>query len=191
MNLRISIHAPAWGATIVQAMQPTPIDHFNPRARVGRDRKEKGKWQSTTYFNPRARVGRDNYGGGWCMTDSISIHAPAWGATCSQRARPPYLPFQSTRPRGARRHIFYIETGSSPFQSTRPRGARPRGFAVCSTTNDFNPRARVGRDRRRSPLLTPLGHFNPRARVGRDPAVAHLPFGGTDFNPRARVGRDE
>jgi len=36
--------------------------------------------------------------------------------------------FQSTRPRGARRELFFYLTQYSEFQSTRPRGARPLGI---------------------------------------------------------------
>ena len=36
--------------------------HFNPRARVGRDRLAMWRPSSSEHFNPRARVGRDNTG---------------------------------------------------------------------------------------------------------------------------------
>ena len=77
---------------------------FNPRARVGRDSSLLNLWVSLISFNPRARVGRDwqvchpgRDGGGFQSTrprgarqdmddgyilyQSVSIHAPAWGAT--------------------------------------------------------------------------------------------------------------
>ena len=37
LELPISIHAPAWGATVVMAIVSALSTHFNPRARVGRD----------------------------------------------------------------------------------------------------------------------------------------------------------
>ena len=57
----------------------------------------------------------------------VSIHAPAGGATSSvTHVEVPDIPFQSTRPRGAR---LKSEERFTPvlfrFQSTRPRGARP------------------------------------------------------------------
>ena len=55
----ISIHAPAWGATL-QKQQDNAL---------------------RTDFNPRARVGRDSFRQGWSIWFEISIHAPAWGAT--------------------------------------------------------------------------------------------------------------
>ena len=83
----------------------TSISSFNPRARVGRDMSLTSHGRKTRCFNPRARVGRDIRKGfedcqraefqstrprgarlrfymiGRCMYD-VSIHAPAWGATC-------------------------------------------------------------------------------------------------------------
>ena len=58
-DLMISIHAPAWGATTRTAHARAMPRHFNPRARVGRDARYCGA----------------------CFHHLISIHAPAWGAT--------------------------------------------------------------------------------------------------------------
>ena len=55
----ISIHAPAWGAT--------PVGRYAAHLRG--------------YFNPRARVGRDPPLLRSPLRGHISIHAPAWGAT--------------------------------------------------------------------------------------------------------------
>ena len=58
---KVSIHAPAWGATIARL----PV------------------FYNMLGFNPRTRVGCDAYRGLtliWCV---VSIHAPAWGATWS------------------------------------------------------------------------------------------------------------
>ena len=76
----ISIHAPAWGATLPACPQACPaafqstrprgarlrvcnnlyhLLHFNPRARVGRDEPIILRQNITANFNPRARVGRD------------------------------------------------------------------------------------------------------------------------------------
>ena len=118
---------------------------FNPRARVGRDTTHMriSLWpmfQSTRprgarplmaasrfcadSFNPRARVGRDWISKACRCAYTVSIHAPAWGATnsfdhCTQRPG-----FQSTRPRGARLCNSNDSALNFLFQSTRPRGAR-------------------------------------------------------------------
>ena len=80
----VSIHAPAWGATVSHRRHTSLYARFNPRARVGRDL---SRWPTNLQaggFNPRARVGRDRY--------NINF-AHEVGE------------FQSTRPRGARRHV--------------------------------------------------------------------------------------
>ena len=77
------------------------------------------------------------------------------------------------------------------FQSTRPRGAR-RGvyYSNAGTATSFNPRARVGRDLPTIIISNKHVRFNPRARVGRDLIRTSLPTRWSRFNPRARVGRD-
>ena len=61
LGYRVSIHAPAWGATGRPVSRP-PIP---------------------TSFNPRTRVGCDQFSLGILDTLPVSIHAPAWGATVS------------------------------------------------------------------------------------------------------------
>ena len=178
---RVSIHAPAWGATMDQ-------DDFHDDLHVSIHAPAWGAtgsavttgsvglaFQST---RPRgARLRRI------CIIWScshVSIHAPAWGATESYRnltadeagfnprarvgrdvplqgcTATIYRVFQSTRPRGARPEFNApLKTGGA-FQSTRPRGARPGpSRRLWATPTGFNPRARVGRDgcSRRSPTL--------------------------------------
>ena len=58
-SLLVSIHAPAWGATISAIILGT----FLP------------------CFNPRSRVGSDAYSFAHFIKTLVSIHAPAWGAT--------------------------------------------------------------------------------------------------------------
>ncbi len=56
----VSIHAPAWGATLSRRSAAFDASRFNPRARVGRDRTElHSSISAQRCFNPRARVGRD------------------------------------------------------------------------------------------------------------------------------------
>ena len=59
--LTVSIHAPAWGATMVSNARNAMRCSFNPRARVGRDVQERKPLREQI---------------------RVSIHAPAWGATC-------------------------------------------------------------------------------------------------------------
>ena len=100
---RVSIHAPARGATRLPWRPWVEPSRFNPRAREGRDRGWRWCRRRRTCFNPRAREGRD------AVPVALTIKLQ---------------PFQSTRPRGARRG----RRGSTPGVS------------------GFNPRAREGRD---------------------------------------------
>ena len=77
-------------------------------------------------FNPRAREGRDEsyFSSEWIL--SVSIHAPARGATVS---------------------FGGSSITSDKFQSTRPRGARREIPTLhAAGIRGFNPRAREGRD---------------------------------------------
>ena len=98
---------------------------FNPRARVGRDSSLRPTLIIRSSFNPRARVGRDTTRPGRSLMSSVSIHAPAWGATDALTTTNAAALFQSTRPRGARLMGITSLDVDAWFQSTRPRGARP------------------------------------------------------------------
>ncbi len=60
-RIKVSIHAPAWGATTRSPARSGATISFNPRPRMGGDRTRWHTWR-----------GRH-----------VSIHAPAWGATSS------------------------------------------------------------------------------------------------------------
>ncbi|GBC63956.1 hypothetical protein DENIS_4956 [Desulfonema ishimotonii] len=77
----VSIHAPAWGATLKKAGARWQKKGFNPRARMGRDTIRNSVPGDQHGFNPRARMGRDKYRLELHRFGSVSIHAPAWGAT--------------------------------------------------------------------------------------------------------------
>ena len=82
------------------------------------------------------------------MAYSISIHAPARGATENASVCVVKIPFQSTLPHGERRWGQQSAPAPTQFQSTLPHGERltllSRGASV---SNDFNPRSRTGSDR--------------------------------------------
>ena len=82
LSSKISIHAPAWGATYRRTSRTLDGLNFNPRARVGRDAGASLAVGRGKDFNPRARVGRD---------------------AGKERSTMAQIEFQSTRPRGARR----------------------------------------------------------------------------------------
>ena len=83
MELKVSIHAPAGGATPREARKPAhTLGRFNSRARGGRDiirvylSSRKNAFQFT-----RPRGARRGLAGGSRNRARVSIHAPAGGAT--------------------------------------------------------------------------------------------------------------
>ncbi len=80
LNLWVSIHAPAGGATPGEYGGLLLIVRFNPRTRRGCDRRD--------------LLAEAGY--------NVSIHAPAGGATRFISAAAPLTVFQSTHPQGVR-----------------------------------------------------------------------------------------
>ena len=188
--LVVSIHAPARGATCGAGATWNPSYGFNPRARTGRDPRSWAAKSVFPCFNPRARTGRDSPGpapraccgcfnprartgrdaanGPVFHLTSVSIHAPARGAT----------------------HAFPEDINIGWFQSTRPHGARPGGMPMTRQPLWFqSTRPHGARLLRQWPRWGRAG-FNPRARTGRDPISRSRWSHRTCFNPRARTGRD-
>ena len=146
---RVSIHAPAGGATVrssyiikikacfyprarrgrdaSRGVQKFDRLCFYPRARRGRDRQRHDDHSRPHgRFYPRARRGRDTSKHHPCRSVlCVSIHAPAGGAT-AERAE--------------------FETLRKMFLSTRPQGARLSSLANNMQADGFYPRARRGRD---------------------------------------------
>ena len=171
--LRVSIHAPARGATSGCSSRNLRGSGFNPRARAGRDsmfavtslihpsfnpRARAGRDLLSVdteplygCFNPRARAGRDEGIQGSRASSSVSIHAPARGATSA---------CGSTGP---------IAVGFNPrARAGRDRPATLRRFGGSS----FNPRARAGRD-----VLIPCCRDRLRRFQSTCPRGARLPRG--------------
>ncbi len=79
---RVSIHAPARGATFCKPSGSRSYTRFNPRARAGRDAAVVSTILPDGCFNPRARAGRDRvHRAFYRQRRNVSIHAPARGAT--------------------------------------------------------------------------------------------------------------
>ena len=128
----VSIHAPAWGATLcfVYLLMFAAVSIHAPA------------WGATrcpcSAHHP------------FC----VSIHAPAWGATVRlDPDAPGEALFQSTPPRGGRPWGTTCFSSKRRFQSTPPRGGRrstERRPGWCPP--GFNPRPRVGGDPMRTIL---------------------------------------
>ena len=103
----VSIHAPAWGATVPTKISSHSTSFQFPLPRGDRHRHRRGTGRTARFqftlprgerrrwcggcrgpwgFNSRSRVGSDSPSSKQPSADSVSIHAPAWGATPTQTA---------------------------------------------------------------------------------------------------------
>ena len=116
-NEHISIHAPAWGATASGKMMTDTAWNFNPRTRMGCDlRAAEAEGKSL----------------------NISIHAPAWGATQGTGLARTRTSFQSTHPHGVRRIRSRPSGVPTTFQSTHPHGVRPDTRAMVKIKHEIS-----------------------------------------------------
>ena len=188
---RVSIHAPAWGATRKSLQWATQQAFQFTRPRGARPHLQMCKllWAC---FNSRARVGRDSWPRKLMVVKSVSIHAPAWGATRGKSRLQRGQLVSIHAPAWGATRIMSCLMISRRFQFTRPRGARHRRglidrhrrvsihapawgatralTAASSSLRMFQfTRPRGARHRRRKDIHR--SHcFNSRARVGRDPS---------------------
>ena len=127
---------------------------------------------SNSYFNPRSREGSDNsvkpfviridsisihapargatlFRNVMQLETQISIHAPARGATVKELCEIVWGEFQSTLPRGERRVFLCHVTDNRSISIHAPaRGATKQAAAPFRNCSYFNPRSREGSDAR-------------------------------------------
>ena len=169
-RVRVSIHAPAWGATRRGQLMRT-VRSFNPRPRVGGDPAPRadGSRPSRCCFNPRPRVGGDR----------------------GDRALRRLLRCFNPRPRVGGDLSRAGDHRVRKFQSTPPRGGRPHRTPALDrhAPRVFNPRPRVGGDRRPdAPHRARRWSVSIHAPAwGATPPAVEISDG---FNPRPRVGGD-
>ena len=124
---RVSIHAPARGATAMQGRQRSR-SCFNPRSREGSDAANNGPWVTDFDVSIHAPArGATVLALAQLNRATVSIHAPARGATPTDTPASSDRRFQSTLPRGERRIAGFLIPQNIAFQSTLPRGERRRG----------------------------------------------------------------
>ena len=183
----VSIHAPAWGATLTVSDHAFARSHacFNPRPRVGgdpgiRSHRERG---SDTFQSTPPRGGRPAFHRDAGRHQAVSIHAPAWGATGDV----PELRGDTMtdirfnpRPRVGGDSSLHggISSTASLFQSTPPRGGRPDHWREPSEDlhggfQSTPPRGGRPGDDLQITMPRKRGRFNPRPRVGGDPYPVH------------------
>ena len=190
----VSIHAPAWGATLSSIDHEVRRQCFNPRTRVGCDRGTHLRASGPDGFNPRTRVGCDEgVTDTGLMRRSVSIHAPAWGATSSAVAAAPSKNGFNPRTRvgcdegvtdtGLMRRSVSIHApawgatcdgtvalrAGVMFQSTHPRGVRRESCQAIRTHHPVSIHAPAwGATGLHSTGWRRRPGFNPRTRVGCD-----------------------
>ena len=142
----ISIHAPAWGATLHNRDLPDNLpfqstlphgerlyrvpprasrSYFNPRSRMGSDHADLQQWALTLNFNPRSRMGSDRRRNNENSDQNHFNPRSRMGSDHSFH----YLNalngiFQSTLPHGERQLSENVLRGMTQFQSTLPHGER-------------------------------------------------------------------
>ena len=119
---------------------------FNPRPRTGGDLRIFTAKHYQACFNPRPRTGGDKEYEDRLERITVSIHAPARGATLLFSLLYPYALFQSTPPHGGRLLVSCTELSTLKFQSTPPHGGRRSRCRGYLYHYRFNPRPRTGGD---------------------------------------------
>ena len=93
------------GCDFLQQHRQQMLPRFNPRTRVGCDASLFSLPIKVKGFNPRTRVGCDLLTGTLPVKNTVSIHAPVWGATKGQNPTWHIAEFQSTHPCGVRQSV--------------------------------------------------------------------------------------
>ena len=137
---RVSIHAPAWGATQSSTGLRCSVEFQSTRPRGARRAGFMRMVADAQFQSTRPRGARLLAVAALVRLYLVSIHAPAWGATPAPCITRSGIVFQSTRPRGARQYSKDRRDFNISFQSTRPRGARlvpvmvPRSLMLFQST---------------------------------------------------------
>ena len=187
----ISIHAPAWGATRSTRFRCSRRAYFNPRSRMGSDHCDVSSPVRVRNFNPRSRMGSDRSACGCLGRGTISIHAPAWGATPHTRTPIPPVRFQSTLPHGERPAKLAAKAVTKEFQSTLPHGERHEPFLHVELRHVISIHAPAWG----ATLQTQMGGLSEEISIhapawGATRTCRCGTCGAVYFNPRSRMGSD-
>ncbi len=137
--IKISIHAPARGATKQQVYFDNSQTDFNPRTREGCDLTLSSYRKLYIYFNPRTREGCD-----LTLSSYRKLYIyfnPRTREGCDDILSNLYVlakGFQSTHPRGVRQKLSLLYLHLEKFQSTHPRGVRRKIPKIVLLTSDIS-----------------------------------------------------
>ena len=146
--IKISIHAPARGATCHRGGCKYRKQYFNPRSRKGSDIASRETYFFIRRFQSTLPQGERHTGASAVDVDN---------------------PFQSTLPQGERLLLSVSFVPSSIFQSTLPQGERREPYSNTLTSLHFNPRSRKGSDSPRWPCRTKKRKFQSTLPQGERP----------------------
>ena len=143
------------------------------------------------YFNPRTREGCDLSFGLSRISNVISIHAPARGATPSGSSTLKIFLISIHAPaRGATKRFYDVYWLQIISIHAPARGATQVWSKCKQDCRNFNPRTREGCDISVLLCHTHTLDFNPRTREGCDGKGKRLIIRILYFNPRTREGCD-
>ena len=147
---QVSIHAPAWGATFLKTGSRTDYPMFqSTHPRGVRHAGSISHHSALSRFNPRTRVGCDLVFPFILIPHfSVSIHAPAWGATSTSRRSRRLMWVSIHAPAwGATSKPVAISPCRMMVSIHAPAwGATAERALVTAASRGFNPRTRVGCD---------------------------------------------
>jgi len=187
-QLAVSIHAPARGATIWGAISTRWKVFQSTLPRGERQINGRSCHLVTMFQSTLPRGERPWQFGKFLAMRTVSIHAPARGATQRRISTLTSSPFQSTLPRGER-----LRRGHSRFRAKRvsihapARGATFRPPTEVSGLPSFNPRSRAGSDIRWGCCRhagKPVSIHAPARGATRSYVISHLVFGFQSTLPR-------
>ena len=188
----VSIHAPARGATTSCMRRGRRGNCFNPRTRTGCDVTAAEVALKPMSFNPRTRTGCDFIGvAGLEGLGVVSIHAPARGATprpCAPSGRTPS--FNPRTRTGCDFIVLVVPKMQSCFNPRTRTGCDARGLPLTSFGRSFNPRTRTGCDAVRMAARSVLLMFQSTHPHGVRLYSSVVDMILTGFNPRTRTGCD-
>ena len=186
---RVSIHAPARGATS-RPVKTCALEMFQSTLPHGERHLSTRRFGHARGFNPRSRTGSDPCADERGRERMVSIHAPARGATFDPIHPVGFGDVSIHAPARGATFVKILSLGDVAFQSTLPHGerhsrrsasavrrvsihapargataTRPRARAFRTS---FNPRSRTGSDTRRNRGEKETVRFNPRSRTGSD-----------------------
>ena len=142
----VSIHAPARGATAQRDLSfaESEFQSTHPhgvRPLVSDNFRHLVVFQSTHPHGVRLTHYVKKF-----IISTVSIHAPARGATADIDLKHSGTEFQSTHPHGVRHGRIQRKMMREQFQSTHPHGVRLPSKLPSRSALSFNPRTRTGCD---------------------------------------------